>query len=288
VKFLKVSQALVFIGAFGLAGFAHASLNSTVEDDSQGLNNGAPLYKNPFLVDQLHVAKRSAAIQVEQAFDDDGSEIQELTGQFIDVAAGSLLSVTDESSDGRFVTLSFDLEGMMAEGKDVSELPNLVKVNAFELSKLDLSMVTETAMGDGTGEIIIPEFLAGKGKGRAKMTYCLRDVRVFASGKNCRAKIARVSLARQGYAAYLATGDWKKISKKDWKSYPVCTACFYAGGRQDCSGGCGHTAIKINSNQWKGAGIRTVPGLPDHNGYHKGVLRRPYKFLGCIVPKRVK
>lgn len=274
------------IGLVALSQGAYSALSSGVIENDQTQMGQVIGYKSPFLLDQVHVSKKSGSIQVEAAVDDAGDEIQELKGQFIDVPAGSILTLIDQSEDGQVVTLSFDLEGMMAEGKDVSELPNLLKVRAFELSKLDLSMTEISYNEEGDGSIVIPEFLAARKKGgKAKMTYCLVDVRVFAASKACKAKIQRVPYARMGYAAYLATGGWQKISRKSWKDYPVCSACFYSGGRQDCKGGCGHTAIKINSNQWKGAGVRTRPGLPDRNGYYKGVLRRPYKFLGCLIPK---
>ncbi|NCN39968.1 hypothetical protein GW916_01835 [bacterium] len=284
----KVKVTLIFLSTLFVSSASFAALNSTIKEGEKESTLSQVSFSSPFLLNQVYVSKQSGAIQVEEASDDSGEVMAELSGQFLDIPVGSSLSIIERSEDGRFLTLSLDLEGLMADGVDVSELPNLMKVSASELLKLNPSIVEVTSFEDGFGHFVVPEELAAKKKGgRAKMTYCLADVRIFASSKNCRAKIARVKFARQGYQAYLNTGGWKKISKKNWKDYPVCTACFYSGGRQDCKGGCGHTAIKINSNLWKGAGIRSVPGLPNRNGVVRGVLRRPYKFLGCVVPKHI-
>ena len=108
------------------------------------------------------------------------------------------------------------------------------------------------------------------------MTYCLRDVRIaarkFTAAKNIPQGIPRAALA---YPAYKAKG-WRPIKLS--ASVTNGTACFYGGGRRDCKGWpCGHAAIKIGKNKWKGAGIRPVPGLPNKKG-------RTYVFHGCLTP----
>lgn len=122
---------------------------------------------------------------------------------------------------------------------------------------------------------------------RGGMTYCLGEVRINAKHV-CGQVMPVIGKASIGYEAYKAKG-WTPIDKgSNWSSYPKCTACFWGGGRQDCSGGsCGHTALKGDGNMWVGAGIRAVPRLPDQSGCKRRgrrvVCRKPYVFHGCVV-----
>lgn len=124
---------------------------------------------------------------------------------------------------------------------------------------------------------------------RGGMTFCLGEVRINAKHL-CQQVMPVIGRAAVGYEAYKAKG-WTPIDKgQNWAAYPKCTACFWGGGRQDCSGGsCGHTALKGEGNMWVGAGVRAVPRLPDRSGCSRkgrrgrGVCRKPYVFHGCVV-----
>jgi hypothetical protein len=279
--------------------FSFSVANATLEPSGNALTGGnlattaMPKSTRNLLMDyQVYSALRSGDIEVLGAVNDDGEEMAELKGQLLHIPEGSVLQFVDESEDGQEVSFSFDLEGMMADGQDVSDLPGIIKVRAADLARLSLGPIRlgEIESEEGIDEdVILPEIVAGKRakKRKSTMTYCLQDVRLWASA-NCKAKVIRTEKAADARKKYLATGAWEPINLgSKWSKYPVCTACFYGGGRQDCSGGtaCGHAAIKISANKWKGAGIRTVPGLPDRNGVFKGIKRRPYKFQGCIIPK---
>ncbi len=290
-QFRAKSARVILVSSVFLTLNAFASLDTSSDadraDQTIGQVSGLFAKRSPFLLSQVHVSTRTASILIESATDDSGEEITELRGGQLDLPVGSMLTIVEESEDGEYATVSPDLEGMMDEGIDVSEMPNLFKIKISELSALGLQMIQLTEIDGEESDFVIPEVVAGRKKGRAKMTYCLRDVRVYASS-SCKTKIARVAQAAHAYNAYIGTGAWTKISRKNWKDYPRCTACFYGGGRQDCKGGsCGHAAIKIDANRWKGAGVRTVPGLPDRNGTFNGVRRKPYQFHGCLVPKKI-
>ncbi len=271
---------------------AMASLSSG--DDQQTLTDSAKniFASSPFLLSQMHYVKRSTSILIDSATDDAGEEIVNMRGSQLDLPVGTLLTIVEQSETGEYSTLSLNIEEMIDAGVDVSGMPNLFRVKTSELNLVDLEVIQLTEIDGEEQDYVLPETVAARKKrGRAKMTYCLRDVRLFASSK-CGAKIYQTARAADAYNGYLRTGAWVKIKRGSWKAYPKCTACFYGGGRQDCrakgskSTACGHAAIKINANQWKGAGVRTVPGLPNKNGTFNGVRRKPYQFHGCLVPKK--
>lgn len=108
----------------------------------------------------------------------------------------------------------------------------------------------------------------GRGHRRGKMTYCLRDVRLTAA-RFTRAVPQGVPMASLAYPKYRAKG-WKPVAFSP--SNPPGTACFSGGGRSCGRRGCGHAAIKIGSNAWKGAGVRSSPWIAGR-----------YK-IGCLVP----
>ncbi len=212
---------------------------------------------------------------------------------------GTEFNVMDVSADGRYVQIAIDQDiTQFNAGVDPndpmlvwvlkSELmntePQYVDMAALELFEdlgLDLDMTSEEqAWWDASG-------LIGPVARKSSMTYCLRDVRTtavkYTAKKNIPQGIPRAAVA---YPAYKAKG-WKPI--KYASSNPNGTACFYGGGRMDCCtkknskgkciarGACGHAAIKIGANKWKGAGIRPVPQLPNKNG-------KVYIPHGCLTP----
>lgn len=214
----------------------------------------------------------------------------------INVPAGLDFTILDISDDGDFAKIAFNDEA----SEHTSRLPDEMIVALQDLEAGDPLMIVFENMNpnflDGIPSVNIEDLdrlllelqLSRRGRGHHRhhhsMTYCIADVRIFAR-RHCGMKMPRVSPARKGYAVYRKRG-WSPIKYSIHN--PVCTACFYDGGRQDCNGSCGHAAIKIGARRWKGAGIRSVPSLPDHNGYHKGVLRRPYRLLGCLIPSKLK
>lgn len=118
------------------------------------------------------------------------------------------------------------------------------------------------------------------------MTMCLAEVRVNAKSI-CGQAMPAIERASLGYDLYKSAG-WRPIEFNPTVS-PVCTACFWKGGRTDCSGGaeCGHASLKIGPNSWIGAGIRPQPQLPNESGCHKKgkhmVCRVPYRLDGCLT-----
>jgi len=127
--------------------------------------------------------------------------------------------------------------------------------------------------------------------GRNGMTMCLAEVRVNAKGI-CGQTMPVIGKAADGYNAYVNAG-WRPVAY-DPSNNSVCTACFWGGGRTDCSGGpCGHAALKVANNgtarDWIGAGFRNPPALPDRYGCSragrrgKRVCRVPYTAARCAV-----
>lgn len=117
----------------------------------------------------------------------------------------------------------------------------------------------------------------GRGGRRGGMTYCLADVRIWASSKIGASKVPQgIPMASIAYPKYKAKG-WRPIAYS--ASVPVGTACFFKGGRK-CgkTSRCGHAAIKIAANKWKGAGVRPTPFLRSN-----GPGRTPLVLQGCLV-----
>jgi hypothetical protein len=100
------------------------------------------------------------------------------------------------------------------------------------------------------------------------MTYCLRDVRLTAARFTSRVPQG-IAIASEAYGPYKADG-WQPITYSS--SNPVGTACFFGGGRMCGRKHCGHAAIKISANAWKGAGVRPTPFIAG----------RP--LIGCLTP----
>lgn len=124
------------------------------------------------------------------------------------------------------------------------------------------------------------------------MSFCMGEVRINAKHV-CDEVMPVIGKAADGLAAYKKL-KWVEINlgEKNWSAYPKCTACFWDGGRSDCSTGyCGHTALKGGGNSWVGAGVRANPRLADQNycvwkgrrGRRYQFCRKPYRFQGCVV-----
>lgn len=215
---------------------------------------------------------------------------------------GTEVNVLDMSADGQYVMIGIDedisqFNPALAGGDPIavwvlkSELMlaepqyvDMAAIDMFEEMGIDIdNTLEEQAWWDEAG--LIGQV---KKKKKSSMTYCLRDVRTtavkYTAAKNIPQGISRAAIA---YPAYKGKG-WRPI-KLSASGNPNGTACFYGGGRMDCCtksnskgkciarGACGHAAIKIGSNKWKGAGIRPVPGLPNRKG-------KVYVFHGCLTP----
>lgn len=269
-----------------------ASANFETEPSAPAQGTGSTIASTDFLMDyQLYSVRRAAEVEVLAGSDVDGQEAYDLVHQLLKIPEGFVLTMVDQSTDGLETTVALDLEGMLGRGEDISGLPSLIRVKTADLEALELEMIEFGPLDDEAGidGFELPAFVAGKSGRRKGMTYCLQDVRLYA-GKNCGVRPPVIERAADARSVYLKTGKWVKISRRDWASYPKCTACFYGGGRQDCGPrnktACGHAAIKISSTKWKGAGVRTVPGLRDQT-VNKPIRRRPYSFQGCIIPKHI-
>jgi hypothetical protein len=221
--------------------------------------------------------------------------------QKITLPPGTELNVMEISADGQYVQIGID-EDLSSQNPGLdsadpvvlwvkkSELMltqpiyvDMAAIDMFEDMGIELDTTQEEqAWWDEAGLI---GSVARKKK--SSMTYCLRDVRITAAKYTAKKNIPQgIPRAAVAYGAYKAKG-WKPIKLSN--SCPNGTACFYGGGRMDCCtktnkkgkciarGACGHAAIKIGSNKWKGAGIRPVPGLPNKNG-------KVYVFQGCLTP----
>lgn len=244
------------------------------------------------MIDHLYVVQQNSEIEILAATDADGTDRLGLKGQVLEFPVDSVLRILDISPDGQETTVALDLEGLADKGEDISQLPSEIVVRSKDLEWLRLEAAQlSTSEDDEFGQegFTYTTQLAGKGRGKRGMTYCLQDVRLYA-GRNCGVRPPVIERAADARAVYLKTGKWVKISRRSWSAYPKCTACFYGGGRQDCgprrTTACGHAAIKTGSVNWKGAGTRKVPGLRDQN-VNRPVKRRPYKFQGCIIPKHL-
>lgn len=199
----------------------------------------------------------------------------------LSLTSGTEISILEESEDGQHLLIALD------EGVNPEE-PAILWVRRADLDNVSLEHIDTEALEFfydlGIGLDGLTQVVAGK------MTYCLRDVRIeaarYTKARNIPQGIPRAALA---YNAYKGKG-WKPI--KYSSKVPNGTACFYGGGRMDCcskynkagkcikrGAACGHAAIKIGSNKWKGAGIRPVPHLPD-------TKTKKYIFHGCLTPPK--
>lgn len=218
-----------------------------------------------------------------------------VASQSLLLVEGTEFSVLKMSPDKRFVLIGIDEDGFSDNnaGTDAGQ-PVIAWISVSDLAGAGLQVVDAEAIdieglsqfAEGEPSEYITTELARRGGGSARrrggrgrrggggMTYCLRDVRLYAV-RFTRAVPQNIPMASQAYPRYRAAG-WQPVSYSP--SNPIGTACFMGGGRS-CGKGrkCGHAAIKISSNAWKGAGIRPTPFLSNSRG-------KVYTFHGCLVP----
>ncbi len=207
------------------------------------------------------------------------------------LVSGTEFNVLEVSNDGR-VLIAVD-EDISQDNPNVNpNEPTIAWVSIGDLLRGRIKLIDERMMQaldtqsvdqNAADQYVETEVAARRGgrarrrggrRGRGGMTFCLRDVRIAAARftRKVPQNIPRAALA---YPKYKAAG-WVPVQYSP--SNPIGTACFFGGGRRDCKGGpCGHAAIKIRANAWKGAGVRPTPFLPNRRG-------KVYSFHGCLVP----
>lgn len=207
----------------------------------------------------------------------------------IALVQGTEVNIMELSEDGKQALIGID-ENISTENPRVDgNEPVLVWVNTTDLVQGQLTEVNieeseallEMLGGQEREEFLETDVAArgrghvrrrGGGRGRGGMTYCLRDVRLTAARFSRRVPQG-VPMASIAYPRYRAAG-WTPVS---YGGAPIGTACFFGGGRRCGRSFCGHAAIKISGNAWKGAGIRPTPFLPNRPG-------KTYRFQGCLKP----
>ncbi len=255
-------------------------------DDIFSSNASEPALK----VDHWYKLKRAVSLQPMIA---DGEE-ETFNKPRLTLVPGTEINVLEFSPDGAFVLIGID-EDISPENPGVtpnepviawvhtSDLvnaqPEFIDVEALEFFA-DLGIVLEDAEYAATEVARRGGGRSRRRGGRGGMTYCLRDVRITAA-RFTRRVPQGIPMASMAYPRYKAAG-WSPISYSS--SVPIGTACFFGGGRRCGKSYCGHAAIKIGSNKWKGAGIYSSPFLNSRSG--RG--RVPYKFHGCLVPPNDK
>lgn len=195
---------------------------------------------------------------------------------------GTELNVIQITKDGNFAYIGID-NNMTKDNPGIKWGVVTFWVRTAELN-LNTQFVDTEAL----------EFLANKGIGkgpgivgtdgarRGRMTYCLREVRMAAL-QFTPSVPGNISMASQAYPRYRAA-KWTPVQYSP--QVPIGTVCFFNGGRQcgeDKNGNkiyCGHSAIKIASNAWKGAGVHPTPFLANRTDGN----RTAYKFRGCLKP----
>lgn len=271
---------------------------------------------NHLMTNQWYNLEAGAVVYPSDYIDDQGAADQTRLHQPLALSQGTQVLVVAVDHAQSTATLAFNLEGqdddednplpsqVTVDLKDLSSAhPNLISFEGFEgtdaSAKADLDdddAVAASAEFAKKKNIKSGSALRQKSTGSGRvirvrskggMTMCLAEVRVNA-GSICGQTMPSISRAAQGYDLYKSKG-WTPVAF-DPKNAKLCTACFWKGGRKDCSGGveCGHASLKIGANQWIGAGIRPVPQLPNQNGCKRGkngrkVCRVPYRLDGCLL-----
>ncbi|MBX2993270.1 MAG: hypothetical protein KF681_00550 [Bdellovibrionaceae bacterium] len=264
-------------------------------------------------------AEKEFVLKPSDAMGTDGRTMGDLIGRDYKILRGTDINIVNIDEANKKAEIAFNNEGqdpLNTEKLPFSLTVDLRDINPALLSKIQFDESDEFPDDDDeqiTGVDQILEVARGKRRavrsrsgvtrprvarggstagrvirvyGRGGMTMCLAEVRVNAKSI-CGQTMPTIGRAAQGYEVYKAAG-WRPVEYSP-NSNPVCTACFWGGGRTDCGGqACGHAALKIRAGAWIGAGIRTPPELPNQNGCKrsvrgKKVCRVPYVRHGCLV-----
>lgn len=296
---MLLKRLLVFSSVL-LCSLTHFASATNVDESIENKNNlsqNSLMAKSVLETHKWYKASKKLTVHLFQ--DLRGSEnLNTGNGSSLEISPETELSVMDLSEDGQFALIGIDEEALanFNPGVDPQE-PTIAWVSTVELPIASLALIDVEeeeskpfVSDDGESDFAANGYLdtevASRGgavharrRGGKKMTYCLRDVRLTAA-RFTRA-VPRVAAAAHAYGAYLKAG-WRPVSFSE--SAPRGTSCFSGGGRRSpgcCPGGhrrkgscaCGHAAIKIGSNTWKGAGIRHTPWISGRNPI--GCLRPP-------------
>lgn len=292
---LRHNMAFLVVTHFMAVDYAAASLGNGADNFNSvtGIVGQVPSPSADLAKDNWYSLSRTVTVGVlEQEGANDNFNVN---GQSLLLVEGTEISILDISADKRFVLIGIDEDGFSDNNVGTDSIqPVIAWVSASDLdpaalqiidtASIDIEGLSQFAEGEPS-EYVTTE-LARRGGGSARrrggrgrrggggMTFCLRDVRLHAA-RYTRAVPQGIPMASMAYPRYRAAG-WRSVSYSP--SNPIGTACFMGGGRS-CGRGrkCGHAAIKISSNAWKGAGIRPTPFLSNSRG-------RVYTFHGCLVP----
>jgi hypothetical protein len=280
---------------FVAADYAAASLGNGAESFNSvtGIVGQAPSQTAGLAKDSWYSLSKTVTVGVlEQEGTHDNYNVN---GPSLLLVEGTEISILKFSDDKRFVLVGIDEDGFEINNPGIDPgQPTIAWIAVSDLDRAALQVVDVEAIdieglsqfAEGEPSEYVATELARRGGGSARrrggrgrggrggMTYCLRDVRLHAA-RYTRAVPQGIPMASQAYPRYKAAG-WRPVSYSS--SNPIGTACFMGGGRS-CGRGrkCGHAAIKISSNAWKGAGVRPTPFLSNSRG-------RVYSFHGCLVP----
>ena len=176
------------------------------------------------------------------------------------------INILETSADGEFAQIGIDDETISQENSGINaEEPVVVWVRVSQLLAGQLEEVNVE-----NSEEFSSQLDRSRGRGGGGMTYCLREVRM-AAYRFTRRVPSGIAAAAQAYWPFRQMG-WLPVSYS--LHAPVGTACFFGHGRwsKGCGGYCGHAAIKLGKNNWKGAGFRPTPFLPGRT------------LIGCLMP----
>lgn len=285
---MRSHLAILLASQLIVADFAAAAL-STVELTGSTTSSVTGIARNQSTAlaqDEWLTLRRTISVRL---LEEVGGEPNVNTGdrQDLTLVEGTELQILKISADGRVAYIGLD-EDISEDNPGVNGAdPVLASVDLAELQRGKLAAVdvegievlgTSVAL-DSQDEYVRTDVAArrggharrrgGRGR-RGGMTYCLRDVRLTAARYTHKVPqgipYASIALPR-----YVAAG-WRRVPPSAWSSAPIGTACFSGGGRSCGRAKCGHAAIKIGPNTWKGAGIRPTPWLPGRNAQ------------GCAIP----
>jgi|GEM_PF-4692802 len=289
----RTTMAALMASQFIAADFAAAMIGAAPEASGSGMGLSSRIdASNGVAPDRWYSLSKSVSLGVlEQIGSADNYNVN---GNQLFLVEGTEVSVMEISADGRYALIGIDEDGFEENNTGIdASAPTIAWVSIAELSRARLRAID--AQGIEIDGRISPntqgqqsEFVAtevarrgggsarrrgGRGR-RGRMTYCLRDVRLGAARFTSQVP-QDIEMASEAYPQYQAMG-WTPVDYSP--SNPVGTACFFSGGRS-CGKGvkCGHAAIKISANAWKGAGVRPTPFLPNTKD-------KVYTLQGCLTP----
>lgn len=261
---LRTHLAIALAAQFMFIDFAKAEMIGDTDSVNPALqfvsSVGVKTTENLEL-NKWYSATRSATLE---ALEDQSGENLNVSTNPVVLTQGSQFNIMDIKGNAVLIGIDDDMD---SEPK-LTWVPLQQLLVAFP-EAIDTDKVEANASFDDDGMIGTSlEASRHHGRRRGGMTYCLRDVRLTAA-RFTRRVPQGIPMASMAYPRYRAAG-WRPTSYGSHN--PVGTACFFGGGRSCGRKACGHAAIKISSNAWKGAGVRPTPFI---GGRY---------MIGCLVP----